>query len=122
MARVGIVFGLILCGLTFAGLVGTELKMPTQFYPMMLGIPVLFCGVVALNPHRRKHAMHVTAGLALLGTVAGTMGSVRWLTKDGTADRYALLITAAMAVICLCLLGTCIASFRAARRRKLGEA
>lgn len=117
MARVGIVFGLILCGLTFAGLVGTELKMPTQFYPMMLGIPVLFCGVVALNPHRRKNAMHITATLALVGTLAGIFGSIQWLVRSGVEDRYPLLLTASMAIVCLCLFAMCIASFRWSRKR-----
>lgn len=118
MARAGIVFGLILCGLTFVGLVGTELKIPTQFYPMMLGIPVLFCGVVALNPHRRKHAMHVTAALALIGTVAGAAASVAWIFNDDQTDRYDLLLTGSMSLVCLGLLISCIVSFRNARKRK----
>ena len=49
MARTGIIFGLILCGITFAGLVGIPVKTPTQFYAMMLGIPILICGVVILG-------------------------------------------------------------------------
>ena len=64
MARVGIIFGLLLCGLTIAGLVGTTVKSTILFIPMMIGIPTLFCGVVALNPHRRKHAMRVSATIA----------------------------------------------------------
>jgi predicted branched-subunit amino acid permease len=118
MARVGIVFGLILCGLTVIGLVGTELKMPTQFYPMMLGIPVLFCGVVSLNPHRRKYAINVTATLALIGAVAGLVGSVRWFFSDGPAGHYAFLLTGSMSLICFCLFAFCLVSIRAAKKRR----
>ena len=118
MARVGIIFGLLLCGLTFLGLISMEQKSPYQFYPMMLGIPVLFCGVVALNPHRRKHAMHVTAVLALVGTTAGGVGCLRRLLEDQVVDRYGLPLIGSMSILCLFLLLACIASFRAARKRK----
>jgi hypothetical protein len=73
MARAGIVFGLILCGITIAGLVASSTKAPTQFYPMMLGIPILFLGVVALNPHRRRFAMMVASLIAILGGVLGIL-------------------------------------------------
>ena len=77
MARVGIVFGLLLCGLTVVGMVGTTVKSPMQFIPMMLGVPILFSGVVALNPHRRKHAMHAASAVAILGAVG-----CRWRAPD----------------------------------------
>ena len=79
MARIGIIFGLFLCGLTCAGLLGTTLKSPIQFIPMMLGIPSLFCGVVALNPHRRKNAMFGVAALAMAGIGIGGTRSVMLL-------------------------------------------
>jgi phosphate/sulfate permease len=120
MARVGIVFGLLLCGVTFLGLVGTLVKSPTQFYPMMLGIPVLFCGVVALNPHRRKHAMHVATGVALLGAVVGggcAVYGVFELAGGEEVNQYALGLVAAMSAICAVFVAICVASFIRARRR-----
>ncbi|SMP46755.1 hypothetical protein SAMN06265222_102172 [Neorhodopirellula lusitana] len=71
MARIGIVFGLLLCGLTIAGLSVTTQKSYTQFIPMMFGIPMLFLGVVSLNPHRREGAVSFATGLAALGTLLG---------------------------------------------------
>ena len=59
MARLGIFFGLILVGISLAAMLQTPQKAPSQFYSMMFGIPTFFCGIVALNPHRRKQAMTV---------------------------------------------------------------
>jgi hypothetical protein len=104
MARTGIVFGLILCGITFAGLVGTPAKTPTQFYPMMLGIPILFCGVVALNPHRRRLSMLVALTIAVAGGVIGAFWSgyqLVALSDGGTEiDRYSLRLIAVMSLVC----------------------
>jgi phosphate/sulfate permease len=124
MARVGIVFGLLLCGVTVVGLVGTLVKSPTQFYPMMLGIPVLFCGVVALNPHRRKHAMHVASVVALVGAVVGS-GCVVYglfeLAGGQEVNQYALSLVAAMSAICAVFVIICVASFIRARWRIVPE-
>ena len=105
MARAGIVFGLILCGITFAGLVGTPAKTPTQFFSMMLGIPILFCGVVALNPHRRRLSMLVASTVAATGAVLGAIWSLFELvvrTEGGSEiDRYSLRLMATMTLVCM---------------------
>ncbi len=105
MARVGIVFGLVLCGITFAGLVVIATKTPTQFYPMMLGIPILFLGVVALNPHRRRFAILISSAIAAVGAMLGTMWSaVQMLSlgPDSTdLQRDALRLIGAMVVVCV---------------------
>lgn len=70
MARVTIIIGLLLCGLSAVAMVGTPLKMPALFIPMMFGIPVLFCGVVGLNPHRRRVAVAIAATIMSIAVVA----------------------------------------------------
>jgi len=121
MARVGIIFGLLLCGLTFYGMVSSLSKIPTQFIPMMFGIPILFCGVVSLNPHRRKNAMNVALGIAALGAVAGGIrlllmasSTIRGIEVNGEALR----LTAAMSVICAAFVAICIFTLVTANRRK----
>jgi hypothetical protein len=102
MARVGIIFGLLLCGLTFVGMVETTVKSPILFIPMMIGIPTLFCGVVALNPHRRKQAMRAAATLALLGMSVGMIRSSVWLSRwmrDEQVLRYAFSLNVALMII-----------------------
>jgi hypothetical protein len=71
MARVAIVFGLLLCGLSPAGMIATMTKDPIQFVPLMLGIPILFCGVVGLNPHRRRLSLWTAVIIGLIGVVTG---------------------------------------------------
>ena len=121
MARVGIIFGLLLCGLTIAGLVGTTVKNPILFVPMMIGIPTLFCGVVALNPHRRKHAMRVAGALALLGTCIGGIRGLVWLSRwmrDEQVQQYAVYMNLVLFTISGVFLSICIASYLLDRRRR----
>ena len=121
MARAGIVFGLILCGVTFAGLVGIAAKTPTQFFPMMLGIPLLFLGVVALNPHRRRFAMAISIGISVLGVVCGAAWTVFRLAsiEDGGSeiDRYSLRLIGVMVLVCIVFAISCAAWFRRVRRK-----
>jgi uncharacterized membrane protein len=72
MARVGIIFGLLLCALTVVALLYTTAKMPSLFVPMMIGIPILFCSIVGLNPHRRKNAMLNAVAVGTLGLIVGS--------------------------------------------------
>ncbi len=69
MARTAIVFGLLLCVLSLFGMVAAMTKSPFQFVPLMFGIPVLFCGVVGLNPHRRRSCRTIAAGVMSLGLI-----------------------------------------------------
>ena len=121
MARVGILFGLLLCGLTVAGLVATAEKVPSQFVPMMLGIPVLFCGVVALNPHRRQQSMFVIGCIASAGTLGGTGRLLMWLVhwmREGEYVRNAFNVTTALTLVSATLLTICVVWFFQDRRRR----
>jgi len=121
MARLGIILGVLLCGLTYAGLISTTAKNPILFIPMMIGIPTLFCGVVALNPHRRKHAMRAAATLALLGASVGSIRSSIWLTRwmrDEEIYRYAVGLNVAMMVISGTFLVIFFVSFLQERGRR----
>ncbi|MGI9471296.1 MAG: hypothetical protein ACR2NZ_07195 [Rubripirellula sp.] len=123
MARVGIVFGLLLCSVTFAGLVGTSAKIPTQFVPMMFGIPILFCGVVALNPHRRKASLQAATGIAMLGAVGGIAWSVfrlAGLVGGQEVDRYALAVIGGMSLICTVFVLVCLRWFSRLRKKNAG--
>ncbi len=104
MARIGIIFGLALCGLTVACLVQSMTKSPYQFIPMILGIPMLFLGVVALNPHRRRQAMHVAASISTMGLIVGGLRSlfitVRW-ARGESINTFTLKMVLTMTAICL---------------------
>lgn len=120
MARIAIVFGLLLCAMTVSGLVVSTSKSPYQFVPMIQGIPILFCGVVALNPHRRRHAMHASAMIAALGCFVGGMRSlsiaIRWF-RGNDINGFAFQLVTLMTSVCLIFLILCVISFINARRR-----
>ncbi|TWT76287.1 hypothetical protein CA13_67800 [Planctomycetes bacterium CA13] len=123
MSRVAIVFGLLLCGLTIAGLIVSIHKMPSQFFPMMLGVPILFCGVVGLNPHRRRVSMQVAAMIAAVGMLTGGSNAVLSMTRimHGVAvNPIALRIVFSAAVLCLVFLLCSIVSFLRNRAENRG--
>ncbi len=104
MARIGIVFGLLLCVLAGAGLIGSATKVPSLVFPMMLGIPILFCGVVSLNPHRRKLAMFSAAIIGGFGFVVGgtraIYTAVMW-SRGEHINVFAFKMIVLMVALCL---------------------
>ena len=125
MARVGIVFGLLLCGLTYAAMVWDPEKIPAQFIPMMFGIPLLFCGVVALNPHRRKISMQVAVSVAGLGGVSGSLWCVPRglrLATGKLVNVHGLTIIAVMSLLCLVFVVVWGRLFFQMRRRQAARA
>ena len=107
MARFGIVSGLLLCFNTAFALFSSLNKEPLLFIPMMLGIPILFFGVVALNPHRRRQALGTAALVGGAGCLIGTGHLVRFLSDWRNAGvlnlRYAQIVLL-MISICLAFL------------------
>lgn len=104
MARIGIVFGLVLFGMTIAALSATTQKSYTQFVPMMFGIPLLFFGVVALNPHRRGKAVVAALMLAAVGLLFGVVRIIVLGMAWVAGDNFNLLsfeLVAAMSAVCL---------------------
>ncbi len=125
MARVGIVFGLLLCGLTYAAMVWDPEKIPAQFIPMMFGIPLLFCGVVALNPHRRKISMQVEASVAGLGGGVGSIWCVTRCLRLATGkpvNMHGLTVIAVMSLLCLVFVVVWARLFFQMRRRQAARA
>ena len=104
MARVSIVFGMLLCGLSAAGMISSITKDPVQFIPMMFGIPVLFCGVVSLNPHRRRFAMRSAAVLTAFGGLVGIVLIVSRMMSQvpdhAVSPRVAFVLMGSMLAIC----------------------
>lgn len=103
MARIAIVFGWLLCALSALGMAATTTKNPIQFIPLMLGIPILFLGVVGLNPHRRRVTMLLAGGVALVGSISGSIRTLMWTSRwmnEQSINPYAWKMVAAMTAIC----------------------
>lgn len=124
MAHVIIFLGLVLCGQTVAILFLSQHKYPAEFFPMMLGIPTLFIGVVALNPHRRYLSAWFLGTLATFSGLLAIGRSLvllrRW-SLDLPINSFAWAMVATNAALCVVLVLVCMAmakmsSSRAKRR------
>tara|TARA_B110000014_G_C19963693_1_gene498797 strand:+ start:405 stop:818 length:414 start_codon:yes stop_codon:yes gene_type:complete len=92
----------------------------TALIPSIFGLGLLIPGYVAYyNSEMSKHAMHVTAVFALLGTLGGLDSVLGFLDGNyslGNISKGVLLI------ICGEYMFFCILSFRAARIKREQEA
>lgn len=121
MARFGIVSGLLLCIDTAFALFGSADKAAFLFLPMMLGIPILFFGVVALNPHRRRQSLMTAAILGGIGIVVG-FGQLFHLFSLGQSEGAVTLhntrIVSTMVAICIVFSLSYVWSIVSARRQR----
>lgn len=126
MARFSVVIGLLLCGLTVYGMVGsTSGKIATAFVPMMFGIPLVICGVVALNPHRRRLWMAMAAvvgGLGMIGAAARASFQMGEMVQGEATNLLALRVVIWMSLLCAAFVGIYIATAVHRVRRQLRTA
>lgn len=114
--------------LVVTGLIGyfaTGMVSWTALIPAIPGVLFIILGLIGQRgPGARKHAMHVAAVLALLGTAGGLgMGVpqlIQWMGGTEPARPAAVILQAVMGVLCLVLLVAAIRSFAAARRARTG--
>jgi uncharacterized membrane protein len=121
MAKVTVVFGILLIILGFVGFYGTGAVHHTALIPTWFGLALVVFGFLAISPSekRRKIFMHVnvTIGLVgLIGAVASALhgyGHARSLGMDPDAKALGSQLT--MAVLLLIYVNLCIRSFIQAR-------
>ena len=123
MAKTAIIFAvlLIILGLVFyvgalAGVISQGHASPTALIPTGFGVILLICGLVAMNPANRKHAMHAAAMFALLGLIGAVMRPITAIFKGTLSASAALYSQVLMAILCAVFLALCIRSFINARR------
>ena len=118
MAKVTLVFAVLLIALGMVGYLGTGSTHPTALIPAWIGLALGFGGLLAISPNegRRKLFMHVNVTIGLLGFV-GTVGEiVRSLIAAASPNPIALASKATLAGLLLLYVILCVRSFIAARR------
>lgn len=118
MALVAIVFGvlMIIQGLAFWLAAGFEAARFTAAIPGFFGIALLFLGALsAMLPGIRKHLMHVTILVALLGIAGGITMSLKSLRAE-EISWFKVWDQGILAFLCIVYFGYCLASFIKARR------
>lgn len=121
MAKISIVFAVLLILLGAIGFVGTGSAHPTALIPAGFGLLLAIFGWLAMSPDagKRKLYMHINVTIGLIGFVATVKGLVTFLTTNfGTlsANPPATQSKAVMALLTLIYVALCVRSFIVARR------
>jgi hypothetical protein len=124
MAKVTIIFGVLLIVLGVVGYFGTGGAHPTALIPTWFGLALGVGGFLAISPSegRRKIFMHINVTIGLIGCVGAFIvavqgyGHARSLGED--PDYIAFAAKIAMGMILLTYTILCVRSFIEVRRAR----
>ncbi len=125
MAKVTLIFALLLVALGVVSYIGTGSQHPTALIPTWFGLALGLFGFLAISPDekRRKLFMHVNVTIGLLGFLGAAGRAFQSYTHARSLgieqDRIALEAQATMAGLLLIYVLLCIKSFIDARRSGL---
>ena len=123
MAKVTLVFAVLLVALWLAGYLGTGSQHGTALIPAWIGLALGIFGFLAISPSesRRKLFMHINVTIALLmwiGTCVEITRSVIVAHAAGKSpDPIAMYSKQALAFLLLFYVALCVRSFVVARRK-----
>lgn len=124
MAKVTIIFGILLVVLGLVGYYGTGAAHPTALIPTWFGLALGICGFLAISPSekRRKLFMHINVTIGLVGLIGAV---VKALNGYGNArsqgldpDMKAIGAQVIMAALLANYVYLCVRSFIEARRAR----
>ena len=124
MAKVTIVFAVLLIALGLAGFYGTGAIHHTALIPAWFGLALGIFGFLAISPSegRRKLFMHINVTIGLLGFLGAGADAIRGYLKAASQgiepDRIALASKLTMTGLLLIYVILCVRSFIAARRAR----
>ena len=123
MAKLTILFGVLLILLGLFGFLATGHTHYTALIPSGFGILLAVCGLLAETPDSRRRMlfMHIAVTLGLVGFLFTIQGFFQWIQLlQGKYFAYPSAVDskAAMAAICLVFVLLCVRSFIAARRAR----
>ena len=122
MAKITLVFALLLVALGLVGYIGTGSVHPTALIPAWIGLALGIFGFLAISPNesRRKLFMHINVTIALLGFLGGLAEAIRGYVHAKSAgmapDQIALASKLTLAGLLFIYVLLCVRSFIAARR------
>jgi hypothetical protein len=121
LAKVTLVFAVLLIVLGLIGYFGTGAVHPTALIPTWFGVALGVFGMLAMSPSesRRKLFMHINVTIGLLGFLGAGFRAVQGFAHASTGkaiDPIAVGAQIAMAVLLLIYVILCVRSFIAARR------
>ena len=121
MASLTVGMGAWLIALGIGGYVMTGMVSVTALIPAVFGVVLMLLGVYGRAEGRRRMAMHLAMGLALVGivgSIGGLAPALQWLSGGEVERPAAALSRSLMAITLLIYLGLGIRSFIAARANR----
>jgi hypothetical protein len=118
MAKVTLVFAVLLIALGLAGFFGTGHAHYTALIPAWIGLVLGIGGWLAISPdeRRRKLFMHVNVTIGLVGFVGTFAEIIRSCASSKPVDMTALIAKLTLVWLLLIYLFLCMRSFLVARR------
>jgi hypothetical protein len=121
VAKLTIVFGVILLLLGFVAYALSDRASLTPMIPSVVGALLAVLGVIATNDAARKHAMHAAAAVGTLGALAAALRLIMVLATGRVPSALGLVSLVGMLVLCGAFVALCVRSFIDARRRRQAE-
>lgn len=123
MAKLTIMFGVVLILLGLVGFFASPLHAPTALIPSIVGLILAILGFVALTDDAKKRMlfMHIAVTIGLLGflgTAKSIFDYIQMIRGVQFAHPIAVEEKAAMSVLLLVFVVLCVRSFIAARRAR----
>ncbi len=125
MAKVSILFAVLLIALGLVSYLGTGSQHPTALIPTWFGLALGIFGFLAISPSeaRRKLFMHINVTIGLIGFLGAAWRALQGYGRARSLgiepDKIALGAQLAMAVLLLIYVAMCVKSFIEARRSRL---
>jgi hypothetical protein len=125
MAKVTLLFALLMMALGLVGYLGSGHQHPTALIPFWWGLALGIFGILAISPKesRRKLFMHVNVTIGLLGFIGGLVEGIRGYGKP-TPGAYLISAETAklwMAALMLIYVLLCVRSFINVRKQPVAS-
>ncbi len=120
MSQLSIVIGLLLLVLGVVGYVASDMVSGTALIPAVFGLVFVVLGAYGRDAARRRTAMHIAMGIALVGLVGSARGLFQLPALIGGGDvarPTAVISQSIMAALMIVYLAVGIRSFVSARRK-----
>ena len=124
MAKLTIVFGVLLIGVGITGFVKTGSAHPTALIPAAIGLIMALAGALALTGDAKKRMlwMHIAVTVGLLGFLFTIKGAIdTFKLAHGVAFEHPIAVEekGVTCLLCMLFVAFCVRSFIEARRARV---
>jgi hypothetical protein len=120
MAKVTLVFAVLMIALGLYGFHETGKAHPAALIPAGIGLALGVCGALALSPdeRKRKHFMHINATIGLVSFLLDAVDIFHSCSGSKPVDLDAMVPKLALLWLLFIYLVLCVSSFMSVRRSR----